>query len=49
MDKHQISSNYQKLEIPNKILLVIGNWCFEFVWNLEFGIRQFNNEVQHLG
>lgn len=34
--KHQIQnkSQFPKSEIPNKIVLVIQNWCLELIWNL---------------
>jgi hypothetical protein len=45
MDKHQTRSTklpnefqYQKFELPNKIVSVISNWCLGFVWDLDFGI-----------
>jgi hypothetical protein len=46
--KHQAPNKFQiiKLEIPNKTVSVIRNWCSEIIWDLEFVIC--NLELQNL-
>jgi hypothetical protein len=36
----QITNKFQwpKFEILNKLILIIGIWFLEFIWDLEFGI-----------
>ncbi len=42
--KRQIpgKSDSPKTKIPNKALSVIGYWCLEIIWDLDFGNWEFS-------
>jgi hypothetical protein len=45
--RHQITNKFQrtKSEIPNQIVWVIRSGNFEFIWDLDIGIWDFDDKL----